>query len=190
MQDYIDIAAKNGVTLMGTGKCQFCGAETERGIHECVEIFSLGFQEIDYSIPENHFFRFICVDAHTLQHSEIHGRWNNHFHLTRQHLMFHYGIEWNYKLSPKLSDHINEYKTHNSEEYLEPPRAFQRGIITTIDVLNNSSNESDCQEMILKWGTEVYNSWSHHHEKVDKIARGFIERYKSQLPTKPNRHAG
>ena len=148
MQDYIDIAAKNGITLLDVGKCQFCGAETERGIHECVEIFSLGFQIMDYSNPENHLFRFISVDAHTLQHPEIHGRWNNHFHLTRQHLIFHYSIEWNYKLSPKLSDHLNEYKTYNSEEHLEPPSVFERGSITTIDVLKNSSNEVQVKHLL------------------------------------------
>ena len=46
MQDYIDLARKNGVTLLDNGKCQFCGANTQRGIHECLEIFNLGFQEI------------------------------------------------------------------------------------------------------------------------------------------------
>ena len=152
MQDYIDIANKNGVTLVDNGKCQFCGAETTCGIHQCVEIFSLGFQMIDYSNHENHFYRFLTVDAHTLQHPEIHGRWNNHFHLTRQHLMFHYQIHWNYDLSPKLSDYLNAYKADKSEEYLEPPKILERGNITTTDILNKATNETDCQEMIKKWG--------------------------------------
>ena len=55
MQNYIDIAQKNDITLLGKGKCQFCGADTIRGVHECVEIYSLGFQVIDYSKEENHF---------------------------------------------------------------------------------------------------------------------------------------
>ena len=81
MQDYMAIAAKNGITLLANGKCQFCGAHTQRGVHECVELFNVGFQHLDFSKKENHFYRFLIVDAHTLQHSEIHGRWNNHFHL-------------------------------------------------------------------------------------------------------------
>lgn len=113
MQDYIDFAAKNGVVLQNTGSCQFCGAETERGVHECLEIFNLGFQQIDFSKSPNHLFRFLIVDAHTLQHPEIHGRWNNHFHLTRLHLIFEYRVQWNYALSPKLSDHLNQYKAHH-----------------------------------------------------------------------------
>ncbi|WP_207421548.1 DUF5946 family protein [Desertivirga brevis] len=175
MQDYIDIANKNGVILLNRGSCQFCGAETKRGIHECIEIFSLGFQLIDYSKPENHIYRFLSVDAHTLQHPEIHGRWNNHFHLTRQHLMFHYQIQWNYSFSPKLSNYLNLYKAGKSEEYLVPPKIFARGNITVTDLINKAANESDCQEMIKRWGMEVYNSWSRHHETVDGIADEFIK---------------
>lgn len=191
MQDYIDIAAKNGVTLIGEGNCQFCGSETERGVHECVELFSqIAYESIDYSKSENHIFRFIAVDAHTLQHSEIHGRWNNHFHLTRQHLIFHYNVQWNYELSPKLSDHLNEYKVHNGEEKLSPPAIINRGTVTTKNVITNSSLETDWKEMITKWGIEVYQAWSRHHEIVDKIAQGFIKRNKSQLPTKPKKTWG
>ncbi|MFZ1806223.1 MAG: DUF5946 family protein, partial [Cyclobacteriaceae bacterium] len=94
MQDYIALAEKNGVVLLDKGKCQFCGAHTQRGIHECLEIFNLGFQDIDFSNTENHIYRFWIVDAHTLQHPEIHGRWNNHFHLTRLHLIFKYDVQW------------------------------------------------------------------------------------------------
>jgi len=66
MQDYIDLAEKNGVTLLDNGKCQFCGGNTKRGIHECLEIFNLGFQVIDFTNIENHKYRFLIVDAHTL----------------------------------------------------------------------------------------------------------------------------
>lgn len=174
MQNYIDFAKKNAVTLLDKGPCQFCGAETTRGVHECVEIFSIGFGRLDYSKPENHLYRFLSVDAHTLQHPEIHGRWNNHFHLTRQHLIFHYQIKWNYTLSPKLSDHLNKYKAGKSEEYLQPPGVLKRGNITTTDVLKMSANEAECQIIIKNWGEDVYHSWSKHHELIDKIALGFL----------------
>jgi hypothetical protein len=184
MQDYIEIAQKNGIILKNEGKCQFCGADTTGGVHECVEIFSLGFQTIDYSNEENHFYRFLTVDAHTLQHSEIHGRWNNHFHLTRQHLIYTYHLDWNYKLSPKLSDFLNDYKKNREDEYLIPPPLLNRGDITTTDVLRNSTNETECIEMIIKWGENVYMSWKSNHTTVDLIAKGFIDRNKGQLPTR------
>jgi hypothetical protein len=183
MQDYIDIANKNGVILLDNGKCQFCGAETTKGVHECVEIFTIGFQTLDYSKPENHLYRFISVDAHTLQHPEIHGRWNNHFHLTRQHLMFHYQIHWTYQLSPELSGYLNIYKVGKDGEYLKPPKILDRGKITTTDILNKGTNETECQDMIKKWGIEVYNVWSKYHVIVDRIADGFIKRNKGQLPS-------
>ncbi|MEO0333836.1 MAG: DUF5946 family protein [Bacteroidota bacterium] len=182
MQNYIDVAEKNGVTLYGEGSCQLCGANTTRGVHECVEIFSLGFQLIDYSKPENHIYRFLSVDAHTLQHSEIHGRWNNHFHLTRQHLIFEYKVAWNYGVSPKLSDHLNTYKADRSNEFLNPPKVLERGSVTTTDVRDGATNEAECQAMIEKWGQEVYQSWNQYHELVDKIAQGFLDKNRSQLP--------
>jgi len=173
MQTYIDIAEKNGVVLFDDGSCQFCGASTIKGVHECVEIFNLGFKQLDYAKEHNHLYRFLSVDAHALQHSEIHGRWSNHFHLTRLHLIFHYKIEWTYSLSPKLSDHLNVYKKHQPKEFLESPALLHRGNITTMDILTRSKTETDCQEMILLWAKEVYTSWSTYHELVDAIAKGF-----------------
>lgn len=175
MQDYIDLAGKNGVTLLDEGKCQFCGANTKRGIHECLEIFNLGFQDIDFSNAENHIYRFLIVDAHTLQHPEIHGRWNNHFHLSRLHLIFKYDIEWTYKLSPKLSDYLNGYKSHKQQEFLTPPKVLERGAITTTDILEKSNNEAECKALIKKWALNVYNTWDRHHGVADLIAKGFLK---------------
>lgn len=176
MQDYIDLAEKNGVVLLSDGKCQFCGSNTKRGVHECLEIFNLGFQDIDFSNIENHIYRFFIVDAHTLQHPEIHGRWNNHFHLTRLHLIFKYEINWTYKLSPKLSDYLNKYKAHKNDEYLTPPEILKRGKITATDIKGNSTNETNGIEMTRKWALEVYQKWTAHHSVVNEIAKGFLNR--------------
>ena len=154
----------------------FCGAETSVGVHECLEIFNLGFQHIDFSDPRNHMYRFLIVDAHTLQHPEIHGRWNNHFHLTRLQLIIKYNIKWQYHLSPQLSDHLNAYKKNNADEYLEPPPILQRGNVTTTDVLNYSNNETECKAIIEKWAIEVHRAWEKSHPIVDGIAQGFLNR--------------
>ncbi|MRH99659.1 hypothetical protein GH721_03845 [Kriegella sp. EG-1] len=176
MQDYINFAEKNGVTLLDKGKCQFCGADTKRGIHECLTIFNLGFQKIDFSNIENHIYRFLIVDAHALQHPEIHGRWSNHFHLTRLHLIFEYNIKWTYALSPKLSDYLNDYKSKRRNEYLSPPNLKERGNITTSDIINISTSEIVCKELIGKWAVEVYDTWTNCHNVVDQISRGFLNR--------------
>ena len=174
MQHYIDLAEKNGVTLLDEGVCQFCGANVKRGVHECLEIFNVGFQKIDVSESKNHIYRFLIVDAHTLQHPELHGRWNNHFHLTRLHLIFNYRVKWTYKHSPKLSDYINRYKMNHRNEYLIPPKVLERGKLTTTDVQSKSTSEEECKNMIKKWAEEVYSVLGESHIVVDKIAKEFI----------------
>ncbi|MBV6645506.1 MAG: hypothetical protein KI790_08645 [Cyclobacteriaceae bacterium] len=182
MQDYISLAAKNGITLDDEGPCQFCGALTTGGIHECIEIFSLGFQVIQYANPDNHLHRFMSVDAHTLQHPEIHGRWNNHFHLTRQHLIFRYNVQWTYQLSPRLSDYLNRYKADKSDEFLTPPKIMERGSITTTHIKSQSKNSADCRKWIENWGKEVYQAWDQHHDLVDAIAQGFLAGNQRSIP--------
>ena len=174
MQNYVDLAKKNGITLLDEEKCQFCGANTKRGIHECLEIFNLGFQDIDFSSTENHIYRFLIVDAHTLQHPEIHGRWNNHFHLSRLHLIFRYKVEWNYNLSPLLSEWLNRYKVQRKNEYLIPPEVQKRGTITTTDILRKIGNPSEVKKLIESWVKEVYGLWDKHHPVVDEIAKMFL----------------
>lgn len=175
MQDYIDFAAKNGVLLKDAGPCQFCGANTERGIHECLEIFNLGFQTIDFSDSDNHIYRFLIVDAHCLQHPEIHGRWSNHFHLTRLHLIFEYDFKWTYSTSPQLSKHLNQYKVSRPDEVLISPACLERGAITTTDVLSAAANGEELKDAIRKWAAEVYDKWKISHGIVDFIAKGFLE---------------
>lgn len=174
MQDYITFAEKNGVLLQDKGSCQLCGARTTRGVHECVEIFSLGFSLIDYGLQANYRYRFLSVDAHTLQHPEIHGRWNNHFHLTRKHLMLHYGMRWDYKLSPKLSDFLNAYKASRPEERLDPPPVLQRGSLTTVDISQQAQTAEQCKSLVKEWSQQVYEAWRAHHSTVDVIAKTFL----------------
>jgi len=92
--------------------------------------------------------------------------------------MFTYKVNWNYPLSSKLSEHLNAYKVDREMEYLDPPKILARGKITTTDVLNKSTNEKECQNVIINWGQEVYQAWINHHEKVDGIATGFLKKQK------------
>lgn len=175
MQDYIGLAEKNGVTLFDQGDCQFCGAHTTRGVHECLEIFN--FHKIDFSSVAHHIYRFLIVDAHTLQHPEIHGRWNNHFHLSRLHLIFKYNVKWAYELSPHLSNCLNKYKVNKQNEYLIPPEVFDRGAITSSDILREDISEKEVKVLIKKWALEVYNKWNAYHSTVDQIAKEFVKQH-------------
>ncbi len=176
MQSYIDFANKNGVVLLEKGKCQFCGANVSDGIKDCVDLFN---NKLDASLnfynPENYIYKFLSVDAHTLQHPEIHGRWNNHLHLTRLHLILKYKINWTYKSSTILSNCLNKYKQTHLDEYLIPPRPLERGSLTITDIINHSQNEQKFKEMIKRWSVEVYTSWNKYHITVEKIAENYID---------------
>ncbi len=175
MQNYIDFANKNGITLLDKGKCQFCGGNVIEGIKECIDTFNNELDSIiDFYNPNNTIYKFLSVDAHTLQHSEIHGRWNNHLHLTRLHLIINYKINWTYESTSKLSRCLNSYKQAHQEEYLISPKPFERGLLTISEVINHSENEDKCKEMIRKWALEVYKNWEKYHKTVEEIAEQFI----------------
>ncbi len=175
MQHFTDQAHKNGVTLLGNGKCQFCGADYQRGVFECMENYNSGLERIDFSNPENHTYRFLSVDAHALQHPEIHGRWSNHFHLTRLNLILDKKQIWDYKKSPMLSDYLNAYKLTRPEEFLSVPKSLERGNITAKELVS-ASTSTECFELIQKWADEVYDAWSSNHSLVSEIANGFLNR--------------
>lgn len=174
MQDFIDQARKNGVTLFDKGKCQFCGADYQKGIFDCMENYNSGLEFLDYSNPEYHHSRFLSVDAHALQHPEIHGRWSNHFHLTRLNLILAKKQQWDYKKSPLLSDYLNEYKLNRPNEFLTHPKPLDRGNSTVKDLIK-ATTADECVELIKKWADEVYNAWSSNHSLVSKIADSFLD---------------
>jgi len=175
MQNFIDQANKNGVTLLDKGMCQFCGADYQRGIFECMDNYNNGLELIDFNNSENHIYRFLSVDAHALQHPEIHGRWSNHFHLTRLNLILEKNNNWDYKSSPLLSNYLNEYKASRPNEFLNPPAPLERGTITTKDFTTITKAE-ECVELINKWAEEVYIAWKENHSIVLQIAEGFLKK--------------
>ncbi len=173
MQDFIDQARKNGVTLFDNGKCQFCGADYQRGIFDCMDNYNNGLELLDFNNPEHHLSRFLSVDAHALQHPEIHGRWSNHFHLTRLNLTLNKKLKWDYKKSPLLSNYLNQYTLNRPTEFLSPPKPLERGNMTAKDmVMATTANE--CVELIKKWADEVYQAWITNHLVVSQIADGYL----------------
>ncbi len=173
MKDFIDQAEKNNVKLLAKGKCQFCGATVQKGVFECMEIYNNGFELLYFDNTIYHIPRFLSVDAHALQHPELHGRWSNHFHLTRLNLILEKKVKWDYKKSPLLSNFLNEYKKSRLEEKLITPSEQKRGNITAKDIANTKIAD-ECVQLINNWAIEVYNSWSQNHLLVSEIAEGFL----------------
>lgn len=174
MQSYVDIAAKNGVVLDDVGSCHFCGAVLDRSVHECMEIFELGFGGLDLASPQDHVFRFFIVDAHALQHPEIHGRWSNHFHLARLVAVLDKDVVWRYVDSPKLSAALDVHKAHVPEERLVAPRPGKRGAHTVHDVQAVRDDEAACKAEIRAWARSVHAAWTSEHQKVLPVVRGFL----------------
>lgn len=179
MQDFIDQARKNGVMLFDRGQCQFCGADYQKGIFDCMDNYNVGFELIDFSNAENHVLRFLSVDAHALQHPEIHGRWSNHFHLTRLNLIVDKKQTWDYKKSPLLSNYLNEYKLDKPNELLTVPKPLERGRITAKDV-SHAITAEECAELIKSWTNAVYDAWHANHSLVSQITEGFLTRIKGK----------
>jgi hypothetical protein len=175
MQDFIEQANKNGVTLLDKGKCQFCCADYQKGIFDCMANYNNGLELLDFSNTKYHVSRFLSVDAHALQHPEIHGRWSNHFHLTRLNLILEKSVIWNYKKSPLLSDYLNEYKSGRPNEILIPPKPLERGNITAKDLMKATTAE-ECVELIQNWAEEVYYAWRSNLSLVSQIADGFLNK--------------
>lgn len=191
MQDFIEQARKNGVTLFDRGKCQFCGADYAKGIFDCMDNYHSGLALLDFNQTENHLFRFLSVDAHALQHPEIHGRWSNHFHLTRLHLIMDKKQHWDYQTSPMLSDYLNAYKLNRPNERLVPPEPLERGLITAYDLTKVTTAEA-CIGLIKSWADEVYRAWASQHALVSQIAEGFLMKNVrrdiiNKVSTKPKR---
>lgn len=179
MQDFIDQARKNGVILLDKGRCQFCGADYQKGIFECMDNYNDGFELLDFNNTEYHISRFLSVDAHALQHPEIHGRWSNHFHLTRLNLILDKKQYWDYKKSPRLSNYLNEYKLNRPDEFLLAPNPLQRGSLTAKD-LAKATTADKCIEIINAWANQVYHAWSSSHFLVSHIADGFLNNTRAE----------
>jgi hypothetical protein len=176
MKTFLDQAEKNGITLLNEGPCQCCGAKYERGIFECMENYNSRLQLIDFNATENHIYTFLSVDAHALQHPEIHGRWSNHFHLTRLHLIFAKHQSWNYQKSPLLSDYLNTYKLSHADEVLKMPSPMNRGQLTAKEI-SEAKSAAECKMLIEEWAKQVYIACNWNLAIVEEIVIGFLNKH-------------
>lgn len=175
MKHWTEQAEKNNLVIKENGKCQLCGSNTKDGLRECVEkaAFITHLHEHEKGVEEMTIF--LCTDAHALSHGEIHGRWNNHFHMTRLYLILVKGIQWHYKLSPKLSQVVNDYKDEHMSETIPNPPYMERGQTTVTDV--ESAQSASYNEAVRKWAHDVFMAFEDHHHIASLIADRFIAGY-------------
>lgn len=178
MKSWQDQADKNGLKILTHGSCQLCGSSTKDGISECVTIASLINQKVDHKISVDKMTLFLSVDAHALQHPEIHGRWNNHFHLSRLNLILNKKVRWSYNLSPLLSTVLDTYKLEHQNELIIPSPPLQRGKTTVTDV-EGSQSEDDYSEIVYLWALQVYESYKSGRSIAEKVSTLFLEKLKT-----------
>jgi hypothetical protein len=175
MQEWQEQAVKNNLVILEEGECQLCGAKTNKNLRECVEKASFLTHRLNHKLGIQYMTIFLCVDAHALQHAEIHGRWNNHFHLTRLNLILIEKIQWNYKLSVILSHVIDAYKIKHSDETIINPAIKKRGLTTITDV-EKSSSDKDYINLVNQWATDVFESFYRDHEIAQQISDLLIKK--------------
>lgn len=157
MQDVRQQAAKKGVTLLATGPCQFCGAAVACGVEQCLDLFASlsALLRAERAYAEVHLF---SVDAHALQHPEIHGTLNNHVHLLSLCLM----------LERQASSAMGTRKPAVEKflalgrqwPSLDPPPAGRRGSLTVADVVAAPAEQRPALARL--WAGQVWEAWAAH----------------------------
>jgi len=160
--------------LPDRGPCPFCGAVLDRSVHECVEVFEMGFGNLDHGSRAGYRLLFLMADAHALQHPELHGRWSNHFHLARLVAIFDRGITWRYEDSRKLSAVLDRHADRWPDEHLSTPARADRGSVTMADVRAAGNDPDRRTAAIEAWARSVHAAWSHEHNRVAPIVDRFI----------------
>lgn len=168
MRGFREQAAKNGVAIIETGPCQCCGAAVTGGVEECLLLASTSGPGA-VAATRNTPTLFLAVDAHALQHAEIHGPWNNVIHLLRQHLMLERRIDWRYEKTPLLSDFLKDYRQRPNAVIPASPLPGQRGALTTTDVTRAATPE-EYRALVRRWADAVYAAYAPYHPWAHECA--------------------
>ncbi|NDI35347.1 DUF5946 family protein [Chengkuizengella sediminis] len=170
MQDIERQAQKKGVKLERFGRCQFCGSNTKGGVFECFDVFNSIANDV------TGLSQFIYTDAHCLQHSEVHGTWNNNFHLTRLYLILEKNVNWDFSKTPKLSNTLDKYKMSHLEELIPALPELERGRSTVTDLRGLKQNEFDM--VLIQWANDVYQSFAQFHLIAKVVGDLYVHNYK------------
>ena len=175
MKTWKEQASKNGLAIEEDGNCQLCGAMTSKGLSECIYKSSMIIHKLEHNLGVKNMTIFLCVDTYALQHSEVHGRWNNHFHLSRLNLILNRKIQWNYKFSSILSHILDTYKLKNENEIIENLELKNRGLITVVDI-QKTKLDADYVKIVNKWALEVFEKYVNGHQIVNEISEIFLRK--------------
>ncbi|GAB2551683.1 DUF5946 family protein [Gracilibacillus alcaliphilus] len=172
MQNIERQAKKKGVKLDRYGRCQFCGSDTKGGVFECFEVFNSNAGNFANLSSQS---QFIYADTHCLQHSEVHGTWNNNFHLTRQYLILEKYVNWDYSKTSQLTNTLDKYKLTHPEAVIPALSPLERGQFTITDLIGHKQNK--CNMMLLQWANDVYQAYKKYHPIAKVVGDLFINKF-------------
>lgn len=138
--------------------CPLCGAAAGSGSDACLRLLAQLAERAhaEKGYAQAHLF---SVDAHALQHSELHGRLSNHVHLLSLCLMLERGASASVD-SRKPA--VEKFLALGREwPALEPPPVPQRGKLTVKNVLDASAEERPL--LARRWAEEAWQAWHPHH---------------------------
>lgn len=176
MQAWQVQAHKNQLKIVSTGDCQLCGAQVADGLGECIDKSAYVTHRLPHHLGARWMTIFMAVDAHALQHAEVHGRWNNHFHLARLFLIHQCEILWQYSYSPILSHVLDSYKVDHPNERIQTPDPGLRGALTVNDA-EQAESDADYREIVSQWSRSVLLAY----EAGYGIAEGLADLFLKQL---------
>lgn len=180
MPKWVEQAAKNDLEIIEDGQCQLCGSDTLHGITECVATAGKITHKISKEKGLEHMTIFLCMDAHALQHTLIHARWNNHFHLARLHLILVDKVQWDYDLTTVLNEVLDDYKEEHTQEKIIEPDEAHRAKMTVTDV-DAAHDEDEYIDLVWQWAEQVYASFADSHAIAKQIAELFQQRCDADL---------
>jgi hypothetical protein len=136
--------------------CRCCGAQILNGVQGCFELYTqLSVQPIIQAAPLN--ASTYRVNAHALQHPEIHGKTNNAAHLLWLCWLFEYGGDAALAGGPPWWR-----RAARSEVPALAAPAF-RGALTVVDVAS-ATTPADHLRLAEQWARAVYDAWQAHHD--------------------------
>lgn len=145
------------------GVCQACGGRIAGGLSACFQRFA-GLCARGYAEPLLAGPLLYGVDAHALQHPEIHGKKNNAAHLLRLHGAFARGPA---ERGETLSAWWRSYVAREDLPVLAPPPAQARGEITVAD-LDLSAPAAELAASLAAWARRAYSAWAKHHPWAER----------------------
>ncbi len=140
--------------------CRYCGASIPKRARNCFEYYS-EIMTSKFSTEEFRKFQIYCVDAHALQHPELHGIKNNFYHLLSLCYSFEFKKEpLNYKDIKFLQQRANS--TKDIPTLMVPAN---RGTMS-INTIENISEKDQFEKTSREWAFEVWNTWSRYHDFI------------------------